>query len=428
MTLRHALHIARQAPPAALPAPRSPDHPAAAAHYYRMQRRAGRLRRAAMWTGLAAPVFLTAGFLAYPAVETDDMLWQDWVFALGALALVVAVVLGLLALAVRLIASDDLPAPARLADRRPGDGGSPEARQFIPAAPVPVIAFFGVVALGFVVAGVDSALYLAEPSVTATVAGCQQVQDGETTRTYCNLLLPDGTLSSQVEVPEPKLEGAPVDVRVRGDTVESADQQRGYTLLAIPGLVVLGGLVWMLRWGQTGGARGKALRRLAERHGWDYWRQDDSWARCWPGWPFPRQSAGEVECHNVLVGRDGSGRALVAFDHLREVGSGEDARSERRTVCALAAGRPLMQRSLSSDDLWRKVTAPRYPLGGHRPHLTVEVRGADVLCIATTMLPPEQVEEVLQILSAVADELAIVDTAGEAEADAVLVTSHLRDQ
>jgi hypothetical protein len=182
----------------------------------------------------------------------------------------------------------------------------------------------------------------------------------------------------------------------------------------------------MFRWGWTGGGRGKALRRLAERHGWEYWREDDSLARCWPGWPFGVSGAADDHCRNVVVGRDDAGRALVAFDDMRQVGSGEDTTWERRTVCALAARRPLTRRSLSSDDLWRRAKAARYPRAGHHPRLSLRVRETDVLCVAATMLPPEQVEEVLQILGTVADELATVDTAGEA--DAVPVISHLRDQ
>jgi hypothetical protein len=34
--------------------------------------------------------------IASPSAETEDMLWQDWLFAAGALSLVVAVVLGFL--------------------------------------------------------------------------------------------------------------------------------------------------------------------------------------------------------------------------------------------------------------------------------------------------------------------------------------------
>jgi hypothetical protein len=230
--------------------------------------------------------------------------------------------------------------------------------------------------------------------------------DGDTTTTYCNLLLPDGTLISQVEVPGPQSEGAPVDVRIRSDAVESADQQRGYTLLAIPGLLGLGGIGWMFRWGWTGGRRGKAFRRLAERHGWEYWREDDSLARCWPGWPFGLSGVADDHCRNVVVGRDDAGRALVAFDYMRQVVSGEDTKWKRRTVCALAAGRPLTRTSLTSDDLWRRAKAPRYPSGGQHPKLFLQVRETDVLCVAATMLPLEQVEEILQILSTVVDEMA----------------------
>jgi hypothetical protein len=63
------------------------------------------------------------------------------------------------------------PPPTRLADRCPGGADSSEARHFVLAAPLPVVALLGMVALGFVAAGVESARYLAQPSVTATVAG-----------------------------------------------------------------------------------------------------------------------------------------------------------------------------------------------------------------------------------------------------------------
>jgi hypothetical protein len=272
------------------------------------------------------------------------------------------------------------------------------------------VGLVAVVSLGF---GATVLRDLVRSPVTASVASCVQEVDtsakgGDSVTTYCNLLLPDGSLAERVEVPAPKPEGAPVEVRVNGGAVSSAEFLRSQLLFAVPGLLILAvgiaGLPFLVIWGRTGGRRGKAMKQLAERQGWEYRLQDDSWATRWTGPPFRSWMTRPVHCRNVLIGTDRVGRPLVVFDYLKVVlnHTGPD-HWYRHTVCALAVDSqprgfaPYDASSLPPHDAPPPLSRPDTS-AGYPADVTVRFDGEHAMAVSSDLLPPGQVPDVVRLL------------------------------
>jgi hypothetical protein len=91
-----------------------------------------------------------------------------------------------------------------------------------------VVAFgiVAVIAFAFAISwGIEAAQWRDRTEVTATVASCRVERDSDDFEwTYCNLLLPDGSLLSDVQLAgEPRDEGAEVQILVRGESVQDPE-------------------------------------------------------------------------------------------------------------------------------------------------------------------------------------------------------------
>jgi hypothetical protein len=305
------------------------------------------------------------------------------------------------------------PPDARRALRRPDDPRASHAvRRFIlPVSPsLSAVIATGLVAVASLGYGAAVLADLDRSPVTASVASCMQEVEtsskgGDSVITYCNLLLPDGSLAERVEVPAPKPEGAPVDVRVDDGEVSSAELLRDRLLFAVPGLLILAvgvvSLPFLLVWGRTGGRRGTAMKQLAEREGWEYRLQDDTWASRWTGEPFRHFMTRRAHSRNVLLGTDPAGRRLVVFDYLKLV---EGPGWCKHTVCALEVDRP--PRGFPPQDAstlpWRDAPPPQLLLpdasAGYPADVSVRVDGEHALAVSSGPLSPEQVPDVVRLL------------------------------
>lgn len=155
------------------------------------------------------------------------------------------------------------------------------------------------------------------------------------------------------------------------------------------------------------------LPRWARERGWRYLWRDDSWVRRWSGPPFDEANRRRQRARNVLVGRDGRGRPVVAFD-LRW---NEGDTTEERGVCAVEASAPLPRvavRRTKWDQLLTdqpETTCGPLPADvlkrvlDFHPPLSLESEGRTLRCWAAGILSPEQELAALALLGDVLEAL-----------------------